>query len=691
MEPLDFAKAYLKFGWSLIPIDPNTKKPAFKYLPVNKQTGKPEWLPFTKRRASIKEVEVWLNNGCSLAVVTGDISGICIVDDDRIKNGLKEWEFDSPVIAKTQSGGKHYYFKYDREIHSHPNTTLHIDLKAWHSYCLVPPFNGRTWVSKPSENLSKLEPLPDEIVRLINSDMDTAGRNEPLRMADFMDIDIGSRENDFYRIACSKFALMKKEGMDEDGTLRLLWGVNLTYKPPISEDRFKYQTARALKFVTDNKNSDNMGLNSFNSFNSFTEKNIVGWPKPMAPEAFHGPLGELVKIIMPHTESSAEAILTNNLVAFGNLIGDKPHFKHEANRHPGRIFIVQVGKTAEGMKGTSFGHTKMIFDLVEPGWEKKLQGGLGSGEAIVYSVRDEIRKEKTHKDGTVEELIIDPGVTDKRAVFLEDEFSSILTVMARQGNILGQIIRRAWDSGNLQNLVKNSPLRATGAHIAIYGHITPSELQKCLTESDMKSGFSNRFLWICTKRSKYLPRGGNLKQADLLPVINKLKQAYSFAKNIDEFERSEDTWIMWDKIYPALSDLPGGLIGALTSRVKAYITRLSLIYAAADSTDIIRPEHMKAALAVWDYNVESVKYIFQNQTGDAIANKILKALIRGGDYGLTRTDISNLFDRNMPAEKITSALETLTSANLAIMETKKTEGRDLEIWKIIQTEPKKAP
>jgi hypothetical protein len=170
---------YLDIGWSVIPIKPETKTPAIK------------WGEFCDRYPTPDEVKTWIDNGWHLAVVTGDISKICIVDDDRIKNGLNEWGFNSTLIAKTQSGGKHYYFKYDRELHSHSNSTIRVDLKAWHSYCLLPPFNNREWITIPNkENLINLPILPDETVRLINSDTkkDINGNKPALIMSDFIKV-----------------------------------------------------------------------------------------------------------------------------------------------------------------------------------------------------------------------------------------------------------------------------------------------------------------------------------------------------------------------------------------------------------------------------------------------------------------------------------------------------------------------
>ena len=72
-------------------------------------------------------------------------------------------------------------------------------------------------------------------------------------------------------------------------------------------------------------------------------------------------------------------------------------------------------------------------------------------------------------------VVIDDGVLDKRLFVIESEFANVLKVMAREGNTLSPVLRRAWDTGDLRTLTKNSPARATGAHISIIGHITRQE------------------------------------------------------------------------------------------------------------------------------------------------------------------------------------------------------------------------
>src|SRR5262249_20319862 len=172
---------------------------------------------------------------------------------------------------------------------------------------------------------------------------------------------------------------------------------------------------------------------------------------------------------------------------------------------------VLVGKSSRSRKGTSEGRIKRIFESAVPDWARKcVASGLSSGEGLIWGVRDPISKRKTVCGKTMT-VLEDGGVDDKRLLVSESEFSSALRVMSRDGNTLSPVIREAWDTGDLSILTKNSPAKATGAHISILGHITKEELLRNLSTTEMSNGFANRILWVCSKRSKQLPEGGNFR------------------------------------------------------------------------------------------------------------------------------------------------------------------------------------
>ena len=98
---------------------------------------------------------------------------------------------------------------------------------------------------------------------------------------------------------------------------------------------------------------------------------------------FHGLAGDIVRLIAPHTEADPVALLVQLLAAFGSALGRTAYFTAEADRHFANLFIVLVGVSSKGRKGTSWGHIRRLMQLAEPNWEMNcLQSGLSSGEGL---------------------------------------------------------------------------------------------------------------------------------------------------------------------------------------------------------------------------------------------------------------------------------------------------------------------
>ncbi|MDQ3960791.1 MAG: YfjI family protein [Pseudomonadota bacterium] len=358
------------------------------------------------------------------------------------------------------------------------------------------------------------------------------------------------------------------------------------------------------------------------------------WPDPLSKLAYHGLAGDIVRIIAPHSEAASEAILIQTLTAFGNIIGRGPFYLVEGDKHPTNLFCVLVGETAKGRKGTSWGRALQVFSLIDDPWARdRIESGLSSGEGLIWAVRDPItRREKTGKGkgADYEEVEIDPGVLDKRLMVLEPEFAGVLRVLAREGNILSRVIRDAWDRGNLATMTKNSPARATGALVSIVGHITTDELRRYLDRTEAGNGFANRFIYLCVRRSKCLPEGGTLSEDDLRPLAQRMTKAIGHARSVVRIQFNEAARLQWHAVYPELSQGMPGLFGAVTSRAEAQVIRLALIYALLDLCTEIRPEHLKAAIALWEYAEGSARYIFGSALGDPLADEIYRALRAAG-------------------------------------------------------------
>jgi hypothetical protein len=251
--------------------------------------------------------------------------------------------------------------------------------------------------------------------------------------------------------------------------------------------------------------------------------------------------------------------------------------------------------------------------------------------------------------------------------------------MRRESSILSGVIRSAWDSGDLNNLTKNSPARATGAHISLIVHITQDELRRELTATDTANGFANRFLWTCACRSQLLPFGGDVDVKVIEKLSRKLNAAAAFARNVQKMWMSKQARRLWRKTYPVLAaDVPG-LLGAVTSRAEPQVIRLAMIYAVLDRSRFIRTCHLSAALAVWRYCDASARYIFGDAIGDPTADAILREL-RQQSKGLTRNEIREFFGRNRSEAEISRALNLLLENSWVSCAPEQTGGRPAERW-----------
>jgi hypothetical protein len=407
-------------------------------------------------------------------------------------------------------------------------------------------------------------------------------------------------------------------------------------------------------------------------------------PRALEAAAFHGPAGEFVRLVEPHSESDPAALLVQFLVAFGNLVGRNRYFRVEADRHFANLFAVIVGDSAKARKGTSKAQVLAQCAAIDATWSRdRVLSGLSSGEGLIWAVRDAIvKRDAIKKAGVVtgyQDVEIDPGIEDKRLLADASEFASVLRMMGREGNVLSPVIRDAWDRGDLQTMTKNSPAKATGAHVSILAHVTSEELRAELTRTDAANGFANRFLWVYAKRSKLLPEGGDVGSLDFGPLRRRLSAALEFARLPGEIRRDQRARERWAEIYAELSEPQPGLFGAVTSRGEAQVTRLALVYALLDSAGTIQLHHLAAGLAVWRYCEASAAHVFGDATGDKLADQILRAL-KATPKGLTRNEIRDYFDRNVRSEDMEQVLGLLARSGRAEVQREQTGGRPAERW-----------
>lgn len=391
----------------------------------------------------------------------------------------------------------------------------------------------------------------------------------------------------------------------------------------------------------------------------------AGWPPPPDHDAFHGLPGAIVAKIAPNTEADPVAILTQLLVCCGALIGRGAHFQIEATLHHPNEFAVLIGDSSRARKGSSFDHVAKLMTEADPSFPSRLSTGLSSGEGLIWTLRDPAGQ--------------DPGNPDKRLLVVEPEFASALKAASREISTLSPTLRSAWDGRPLAVLTRTAPARATGAHVAIIGHITHTELRRYASAIEIANGLLNRFLLLCVRRVRLLPEGGDPNPLKDTGLARYLATTLKHARTTGQVKLADDTRELWWHTYPQLTEPADGLAGQLTARAEAHTIRLALLYTLLDATNTIRPEHLQAALALWDYAARSAGWAINQSTGDPLAEQIHAALTRSPD-GLTRTQLRDLLHRNLPAERVEQALHTLIATGRATRHQNPTAGRPAEIW-----------
>jgi hypothetical protein len=698
---LGAARGYHRRGWAVIPVPPRKKGPRI--------------LGWTSLRLTENNLQKHFSNGTNIGVLLGAASG-----------GLVDIDLDSPearklapiflprtelVHGRPGNPASHFWYRTSDSLHPQKYSdcdgkTL-VEIRSDGQQTVVPPSihpTGEhiTWAREGEPSSVSVDALGAAVAKLAAAAL--LARNWPERgarhdaamaLAGMLLRGGWTEENCIGFVQAVALAAgdeeMRHRKKDVISTVkRLAAGGMVTGAPSLANlvsDKVVQRVSEIFQLNHHRQPSDGKGTRH-------TTKEIqFEWPEPPPPEAFHGLAGKVVQAIEPHSEADPAALLVQFLMAFGNIVGRSAYYCVEDTQHHTNIFAVIVGETAKSRKGTSWGRIRNLFGELEPHWLWKVRSGLSTGEGLIWYVRDPFKKRKkpgkTEGKSTVETTDVDEGVKDKRLSVVEEEFSLTLRVMERQGATLSAVLRDAWDTGNLSSLTKNSPAHATGAHISILGHITRQELKRYLTETEYANGFGNRFLWVCAKRSKCLPDGGALDKNILQPLIRRLQKALSFANKTGKMLRDHEARKMWDQVYPELSEGLPGLLGSITSRAEAQVLRLSMIYALLDCSQIIRVEHLKAALAVWKYCMASAEYIFGDDLGLPEADEILRAL-RESPEGLARSDISALFRHHKTAAQIQNALAALKERRLVEMRLVETNGRSAEVWEAVPLNAKEA-
>ena len=412
-------------------------------------------------------------------------------------------------------------------------------------------------------------------------------------------------------------------------------------------------------------------------------------PKP-DPAMLYGLTGDVAEAGAKDSEANKFAVAASFMTFLSAAVGRYVALPIGDDVHHARLFMLHVGRSSKGRKGTATALTKKIIAAIEKKHEKTSgsyaapfcgnvhTGGLSTREGLALLIHDGIKQGK-------EEI---PPIADKRLFVIESEFSNVLHQGKRDGNTLSGALRDGWDGLSIKPATKSAKVWATDPHIAVYANITPSELTGLMDSRELTNGFANRFLMFWAERSRIepdpLPVPPNLVDwlADrTMAVIKFAKGDYPATQDGATAYMTDGARVLFSKIYreELTANFDGDKISAIIERRAPMLKRIALLFALTDLTRVIEEKHVIAALAWVRYHRDSVLFIFNNSVAEEATKESGDAAIKILDYLRThgKTSRSALYKKcfsgHLSSGSLDAAIDSLLMTSPPSIEVFKSE------------------
>ena len=401
---------------------------------------------------------------------------------------------------------------------------------------------------------------------------------------------------------------------------------------------------------------------------------------------YYGIAGEIALLASADSEADPMAVYVSFLTAAAAMLGRNKYIQVGESNHYARLFSSLVGASSRARKGTSFKPVERIIRKTETVYFNRStthlfdslainSGGLSSAEGLIFEVRDEA--EQTNSKG----IPLHDAVDDKRLLVVEEELGSVFKVCQREGNTLSPVLRKCWDGGDLAPMTKNNRLKATDPHINAIGHITQYELKHLMSDSDIHNGLSNRFLWVCVRRTQKLAYPKPMDESKVYALAIRLSDALVKAETKGIVELTTAARQFWDVQYHIVSTDKPGVLGSITSRSEAYVLRLALLFCLLEGLNEIERQHIQAGIDLIEFCNKSVEFIFSTPADSEAGTDADKLLTALNAKPMTQTEISQLFNRHKSRREMAELLTDLQTLNK--IRKQKTPGSKKTIWEKI--------
>jgi hypothetical protein len=689
-EPRDAALAYGSRAFFVFPLKPNDKPPLTAHG-FKDATTKPEvikqWWPV----GSLNNIGIALQ-----------LSNIVVIDIDPRHNGEvnfrilieKYGSIPDTYTVKTAGGGWHYYFRVSPDFYedaSYPKKLAEGVELLIRGYVVAPPsvVDNNLYTIEDGSPEFEFATLPFNWIDIVTesnrqSEYDSNWHHDN----DTFTIEHTERNDSLTSLAGHLRNLYLNE-KDIREILRTVAENHVTqyddevkkFIPTIARSICKHQPKGVL----------------------FVDKR-VRWRKtvhkPILDEvALEGPIGKWVIRTLPYSETGSAALLFQALTVFGNMIGAKEHggiapgFLAEKSRHRTSMYVLLIGESSKAGKGDSWSQVHNFLSPLDPEWNQIT--GVQTGEAIIKMMADDLETgEVAVIQGERVAHVRKGGVRDRRCCIQEPEFGRVMHVSKRPGANIKDVLKVYWDSGSTANITASEQRVSTDVTLSFVTHVTPHEILTDTPEGDFLNGYLNRFLLVHTERTQRLPDAQGLPEHKLDILRGPLLWALEFAREEapEVYDFSDDAWDRWVQLNKDMEredkeDVTDHIVSAMQSRKRPYIRRTSVIYAVSNMHDRIELNDLEAAIALYQYHVDTTKYHFGQFVSNPNANKLHKALL-ANPAGLFRSEITNeVFKRARNAGAQTEdAIRVLTEHGIAVIDKVSKDGsrKKSELIKLIQ-------
>lgn len=228
MSPKDKIKQYWDYGWSLLPVKPEDKRPYTQ-----------NWLQYTKQKANFNMVNEWFTHlsGAGVGVVTGRVSDLVVLDvENYCETPINELlsKYPTNLISKTGSGGYHLFYRYPPNkgrVANRVGLFNGIDLRADGGFIVLPPTlhpsgNKYEWVQEGIPGL-----FPNELL-----DVQAVSSNQEMWIQEILRGVAEGGRNDACARLCGYFF---KKGIAEDIVGAILNEWNEKNDPPLPQSEIQ--------------------------------------------------------------------------------------------------------------------------------------------------------------------------------------------------------------------------------------------------------------------------------------------------------------------------------------------------------------------------------------------------------------------------------------------------------------------